>query len=393
VLAGKIDPYVDYQIKKNRFGKLRSISSPFPELKELQSKLLEEMYRIEGHETSHAYAKGKSVVTAAQPHLRMKWGIRLDIEDFFHHVTHHQVTKVLAGTFGSNRAKIYSNLATRSPLATRSRLPRKFNRRFNFWKVRDWKFWLKQNLGHTVMQSDSKLTFRVLRQRLGTRRYLPQGSPTSGHLANLVFRSVDAEISKLVGRVGFTYSRYSDDILLSTKSVTFDRKLAVKLIHQIQVILNRQGFTLNRSKTRILSPGSRMAYLGMLLDGRVTRLPRQVRARIAGALRDIVKFGFDDQAIRFENGLTRISPKDSSIRTANSNYWSYLHGYICWVELVDPVFFLKLSQIYKKDLSNLADANSIEITEEYAILASLFTRKSQSPKVGSRSNLADDTPF
>lgn len=393
VLAGKIDPYLDYQIKKNRFGKLRSISSPFPELKELQSKLLDDLYRIEGHEASHAYARGKSVVSAAQPHLNMKWGIRLDIEDFFHHVTHHQVIKVLAGTFGSNRAKIYANLATRSPLATRSRLPRKFNRRFNFWKAREWNFWLKQNLAQTIVQSGSQLTFRVLRQGLANRRYLPQGAPTSGHLANLVFRSVDAEISRLVGRMGFRYSRYSDDILLSTRSVPFDRKLAVKLIHQIQGILKRQGFTLNRAKTRILSPGSRMAYLGMLLDGRVTRLPRQARSRIAGALRDVVKFGFDDQAERFQKGQARISPKSSGVRNANSNYWSFLHGYICWVELVDPEFYVKLSQIYMKDPKDLTEAGSVENVEDFALLSSLFARKYQSPKMEPRPSRADDTAF
>lgn len=37
VVSGALDPYVDYKLRKNRFGKFRSISSPFPELKELQT--------------------------------------------------------------------------------------------------------------------------------------------------------------------------------------------------------------------------------------------------------------------------------------------------------------------------------------------------------------------
>ena len=43
--------------------------------------------------------------------------------------------------------------------------------------------------------------------------FLPQGSPTSGALANLVMRDIDMRITEAVAGTGIIYTRYADDIV------------------------------------------------------------------------------------------------------------------------------------------------------------------------------------
>ena len=47
---------------------------------------------------------------------------------------------------------------------------------------------------------------------------LPQGTPTSSHIANLVFISIDEKINAFCKSKGIFYTRYIDDITLSSKN-------------------------------------------------------------------------------------------------------------------------------------------------------------------------------
>ena len=54
--------------------------------------------------------------------------------------------------------------------------------------------------------------------------YLPQGAPTSPKLSNLALRGFDQKIRIIAGQHGLTYSRYADDLTLSTRN-EFDLSL------------------------------------------------------------------------------------------------------------------------------------------------------------------------
>jgi hypothetical protein len=386
LISGKLDPYVDYKIKKNRFGKYRSISSPVPQLKSLQKQILDELYEIECHHAAHAYIPGKSVATAANLHLRMTWGIRLDLEDFFHHVTHRHLEKALHSQFGIQKAAFIAHVCTRTPENTRGRIPTKYKRRFNLWDAWRWKNWLRkhnaenrdvlvwthQNLRDFV----AAITSKLMLQKRRVRRYLPQGAPTSGYLSNLAFAELDANIATYLQSRGFSYSRYSDDIMISTDTVDFDRNLAGQIIHQIQKMLHEEGFTLNRAKTRILSPGARKSYLGLIVgNGHPTRLPIEVRRRITGELRDIKKFGFESQALRFEKGMSRIRRHPSKEKNSENTYWYVLHGLLCWVEVADLRLFFDLEALYRPMHSDGTVAIELEADPDAKFLAELFERK------------------
>jgi hypothetical protein len=202
-------------------------------------------------------------------------------------------------------------------------------------------------------------------------------------LANLAFAGVDHKIASYTEHLGFTYTRYSDDILISTRNVKFDRELAAKIIHEIQKMLVTDGFTLNRAKTRILTPGSRKSYLGLIVSGAMTRLPREVRERITAELRDIQKFGFEAQSLRFEQGQSRIRREPAKNNNTENSYWHVLRGFLCWVELADPKLYAALEDTYRDESAdNPFFSSVVDGDSDSALLSGLFVRKNPKDPVG-----------
>lgn len=74
--------------------------------------------------------------------------------------------------------------------------------------------------------------------------HLPQGTPTSSHLANLVFLEIDKKIFEYCQKKGITYTRYIDDITLSAP---FD--FQVELDALINYI-TQEGFKISSRKTQ-----------------------------------------------------------------------------------------------------------------------------------------------
>lgn len=80
--------------------------------------------------------------------------------------------------------------------------------------------------------------------KLTTYKYqLPQGAPTSTHLANLVFLSVDLEIVELCEKYDITYTRWVDDLSFSS-GAPFKEK-----IDEILDIVQSNGFKISHRKT------------------------------------------------------------------------------------------------------------------------------------------------
>lgn len=110
--------------------------------------------------------------------------------------------------------------------------------------------------------------------------HLPQGAPTSPMLANIVAKDMDDEIFVLANRYGLRYSRYSDDIVLSSKAENFGKAQASKVIGKLYAILRRGGFEPNMEKTKVSGPGSKMIVLGLLVDGDKPRLTSEFKDKL-----------------------------------------------------------------------------------------------------------------
>lgn len=74
--------------------------------------------------------------------------------------------------------------------------------------------------------------------------HLPQGTPTSSTIANLVFSPNDEEIIKITQKNNITYSRWVDDLNFSSQS-----EFHLLIPHIIDVI-HKNGFRINYRKTR-----------------------------------------------------------------------------------------------------------------------------------------------
>jgi RNA-directed DNA polymerase len=81
--------------------------------------------------------------------------------------------------------------------------------------------------------------------KLTTWKYeLPQGTPTSPHLANLVFLDTDYKIISLCKKHNITYTRFVDDLSLSSQ------KDFHSVIKEILEIITTAGFKINNRKTK-----------------------------------------------------------------------------------------------------------------------------------------------
>src|SRR5205814_6189510 len=73
--------------------------------------------------------------------------------------------------------------------------------------------------------------------------HLPQGAPTSGALANLAAYRLDLRVAAFAAKLGATYARYADDLVLSgTAELT---RAAPTIVARLATIAADEGFSLN----------------------------------------------------------------------------------------------------------------------------------------------------
>jgi retron-type reverse transcriptase len=92
----------------------------------------------------------------------------------------------------------------------------------------------------------------------------PTGAPTSPMLGNLVLRELDAELHNFATENDFKYSRYADDITISSGSFIDEEVLAF-----VSAAVARYGFNLNLDKTKFMGKGDRMEVTGLTINEKV----------------------------------------------------------------------------------------------------------------------------
>ncbi|MFN3621055.1 retron Ec67 family RNA-directed DNA polymerase/endonuclease [Sphingorhabdus sp.] len=217
--------------KKN--GGTRNILAPTPKLKFIQRKLLKVLYECEDDiDLAKGAASGlyfgfrrdKDIIDNASLHTRRRFVLNIDIKDFFD--------------------------------------------QFNFGRVR----------GYFIKNKDYNLDEKVatyLAQIACFDNKLPQGSPCSPHIANLLTCFFDVRISKFLKKRGCTYSRYCDDISISTSHKIFPSGVATediiwpggwKLSPELESIFEKAGLPINYEKLRMSENRSRMTVTGLTVN-------------------------------------------------------------------------------------------------------------------------------
>jgi RNA-directed DNA polymerase len=152
--------------------------------------------------------------------------------------------------------------------------------------------------------------------------FLPQGSPTSGALANLASRDLDVKLTKLAQRYNFVYTRYADDMTFSS-SERFDRDAALLIIREARKLLRSERFVMHEQKTSVITPGSRKIVLGLLVDGDRVRISRRLRSRVDAHVRGVEFFGLASHVIH-----AQFSSIDGFVR--------HVSGLLSFVHDVEP---------------------------------------------------------
>lgn len=95
----------------------------------------------------------------------------------------------------------------------------------------------------------------IMLTRLVTKNgVVPQGASTSSYIANLVFWDVEPRLVVWIREQGMSYSRFADDISISSKSVILPEQ-KTEIVRRVTGMLAAKGFVQKRQKMHVLKKG------------------------------------------------------------------------------------------------------------------------------------------
>lgn len=229
--------YNHYKIKKSSGGE-REISAPIEALKTINRKLtfqLNEIYSEHLPSSVHGFVSDRSIVTNAKNHLNKRYVLNIDLENFFGTINSGRVMGLLRGypfNFNKSLASVITGITT-----------------YN--------------------------------------NSLPQGAPSSPVISNMICRKLDMELIKLAKENSWVYSRYADDITISTNVLTESLASKIKedviLGIEIRKIIKRNGFSINKAKIRLARPNQSKWVTGVKVNNELNvsrKFIRQVRSML-----------------------------------------------------------------------------------------------------------------
>ncbi|MHB0937654.1 MAG: retron St85 family RNA-directed DNA polymerase [Armatimonadota bacterium] len=253
--------YRTIEIPKKNSGK-RKLSIPARSLKQAQRWILDNiLYKISVSDYSTGFQKDSSILNNALRHTNHETVLVIDIKDFFPSV--------------------------------------KFERVFNIFYYYGYTRELSFSLTRIVTINDE----------------LPQGSPTSPYISNIVCRKLDKRIASVATKNSVIYSRYADDLTLSGNT---DIK---KLYPIINKIINDEGFSVNIKKVRLYYKNQRQLVTGLVVNNDRPRVPREIKRYLRQQIYYCNRYGV-------ENHLSRIG-------STKGYYKEHLFGYAYFILMVE----------------------------------------------------------
>lgn len=307
----KIPPerrYITFSLPKRSAG-VRTISVPFKGLKFVQWRLAQVLSEIYAPEPwIHGYVRNRSILTNARVHARKRYVLNIDISDFFPSI--------------------------------------------NFGRVRGL-FIHRYSLDHRAAT--------VLAQICCHNNELPQGAPTSPVVSNLICSRMDKELANLASRHDCSYSRYADDITLSTNEHYFPAQLArpnarvkqpisIKIGEELRDIIEDNGFRIRSQKARLQTEKQRQIVTGLVVNiapNVKRKFVRQIRAMLHAwqkhGYEAAEKEHFEIYAVKYRGPFSVEKP----------SYREIVRGKIAFLGMVkgkqDPVYVKHWNQLVQLD--------------------------------------------
>jgi RNA-directed DNA polymerase len=226
--------YQTFVVLKKSGGE-RQINSPIKGLNALLKSLNIILQSIaEPHRLAFGFVLNKSIVDNAKIHLNKNYVYNIDLKDFFHSFDRKKVKKVFS-------QEPFNLKDDKEPIA----------------------FLLASLCTHPLLIDDK------------TKIVLPQGSPTSPTLTNIICIRLDRRLNGLAKKMRIKYSRYADDITFSSDSNVFkDAEFQTELK---RIIEEDQNLVINPKKTRLQYTLNRQEVTGLTVNEKVNVQKRYVK--------------------------------------------------------------------------------------------------------------------
>ena len=251
-------------------GSTRETYDVKPELKRIHERIKTKFFKaVDYPPFLHGSLKGKDYITNTKEHTNKKVIISEDVSNFFPSLSKKVIHEVWVGVFGfSNEvSSILSDLVTHNG-------------------------------------------------------FLVQGAKPSSFLSNLVLWNREAELVLYFKNKGYTYTRYVDDITVSSEKNLTKTEMS-EIIRKVYLLLRTVGVKPNRKKHQVMPNGKRQNVHRINVNSGSPSLPKPERAKIKSAVFDCEKqhkqiantsqyVTLYNQTIGRVNNMKRMHPKEGA---------------------------------------------------------------------------------
>lgn len=262
--------------KKKKNGEIRYISSPSEHLKAIQKWIVNNILCHKKYSRfAHAYTKEKSIFTNARQHIGNRTLLKMDINNFFDSISVNMVKDIFI------------------------------------------------EMGYTPTVSYDLACLCTYHG------FVRQGFVSSPIISNIIMTSFDLEVYRILTKEDldnyeFKYTRYSDDITISSK---FNSKSKMKEISDdISILLEERGFKVNQPKTKIIKGFGPKIITGVVVKKDTISVSKKYKKQLLKELYFCEKFGVQSHLI-YTGKFGKI------------NYIQYLEGIANFVRNTDIVFY------------------------------------------------------
>lgn len=268
-------------------GGFRLISAPSPRLKKAQTWILENVLNnVEINAKAHGCVVARSIKTNAELHVKKAVVINQDLKNFFPSISYQRVLGAFKSLGYSGQVSTIFALICTEPEVV-----------------------------------EVKLADKTYYSQKGE-RFLPQGSPCSPAISNIICRKLDKRLEGLGKKYNYTYSRYVDDITFSAgkqelKSISAVLKYSKKIIRE-------ENFVLHPGKLRIMKRGGKQEVTGVVVNEKPNIDKREYK-KFKALIFQIEKDGIQGKSWK---GNSKILPA--------------IHGYANFIHQINPELGAKI---------------------------------------------------
>ena len=295
--------YTSFYINKKQGGK-RKILAPCFDLCKIQKDLniiINNNYTF-NEEVVHGFLKGKSIKSNAIIHKDSNYILNIDLKNFFDTIHFGRVR----GMFMNSPFSFSNYIAT--------------------------------NLAKVVCYE----------------KKLPQGAPTSPTISNIICYRMDRELKHICKKYNCEYTRYADDITISTKMLYFPKGIAKFIDNKViisEYILNtikKEGFMINYEKINFSPLNERQEVTGLIVNKKVN-IKKVYLKELRALLNNTSKYGFYIEGAKFFDKGSKLDFNNREM--IEKKFISVLKGKIEFLKMVRGIedrVYIKYASIFNK---------------------------------------------